>query len=69
MGAKLAEGKRVVDMAKQKEAAPRKSSWSLVGLPKEVAIFFVGVALVLCLVPYFGGKKFFNFDVPRRLRG
>ncbi|HLQ76061.1 MAG TPA: tetratricopeptide repeat protein [Terriglobia bacterium] len=70
--AQLTEGKRLGDIAKQKEAAPRKSVWALLGLPEQVAILFVGVALVLCLVPYFGGKKFYNFDVPPappRLRG
>ena len=70
--AKLSEEKRHLDKARQLEAAPRKSLWRLLGLSDGVAVLFVGVALVLCLVPYFGGKKFFNFEVPQaapRLRG
>jgi hypothetical protein len=62
--AKLDEEKRLLDKAKQTEAAPPKSLQSLLGLPDGVALLFVGVALVLFLAPYFGGKKFFNFEVP-----
>jgi hypothetical protein len=62
--AKLGEEKRIIDRAKQTEAAPRKSLQSLLGLPDGVALLFVGITLVLFLAPYFGGKKFFNFEVP-----
>ena len=63
--ARLAEEKRLVAQTRQREGLPRRSLWSLLGLPDGVAILFVGVALVLFLVPYFGGKKFFNFEVPQ----
>jgi len=63
--ARLVEEKRVIDSVRQRETAPRRSLWKLLGLPDAVAVLFVGVALVLCLVPYFGGKKFYNFDVPQ----
>lgn len=67
--AKLDEERRVIDKARQTEAAPRKSLQSLLGLPDAVGLLFVGVALVFCLIPYFGGKKVFNFEVPHAPRG
>ena len=56
-GARLAEEKRLVDQTRQREAIPRRSLWSLLGLPDGVAILFVGVALVLCLVPYLAARS------------
>jgi tetratricopeptide (TPR) repeat protein len=63
--ARLREEKRDIEMLRERDTAPRNSLWRLLGLPDEVAVLFVGVTLVLCLVPYFGGKKFFNFEVPQ----
>lgn len=47
------------------ESAPAKSIRELLRLPDSVSVLLVGVAITLFFSPYFGGKKFFNFEIPQ----